>query len=57
MTNLGTCPCGNDLPDADSPLCEYCDYAESQPPHAGHYSHLGGTWFCDTCNSPCCELA
>lgn len=26
-------------------------------PHYGHFSRLGGTWFCDTCNSPYCELA
>jgi hypothetical protein len=26
-------------------------------PHVGHFSRLGGTWFCDTCNSPLCELA
>ena len=26
-------------------------------PHTGHYSRLGGTWWCDTCNSPYCELA
>ena len=27
------------------------------PPHRGHFSHLGGTWWCDTCNSPYCDLA
>jgi hypothetical protein len=26
-------------------------------PHAGHFSRLGGTWWCDTCNSPYCENA
>lgn len=26
-------------------------------PHEGHFSTLGGTWWCDTCNSPYCELA
>jgi hypothetical protein len=25
--------------------------------HAGHFSRLGGTWWCDTCNSPYCERA
>jgi len=25
--------------------------------HVGHYSRLGGTWWCDTCDSPYCELA
>lgn len=28
-----------------------------QAPHVGHFSHIGGTWWCDTCNSPYCELA
>jgi hypothetical protein len=27
------------------------------PPHMGHFSRLGGTWFCDTCNSPYCDRA
>ena len=26
-------------------------------PHEGHYSRIGGTYWCDTCNSPYCELA
>lgn len=26
-------------------------------PHKGHYSRIGGTYWCDTCNSPYCELA
>lgn len=25
--------------------------------HAGHFSRLGGTYWCDTCNSPYCDLA
>lgn len=25
--------------------------------HTGHNSHFGGTYWCDTCNSPYCELA
>lgn len=25
--------------------------------HVGHLSRLGGTWWCDTCNSPYCENA
>jgi hypothetical protein len=25
--------------------------------HTGHYSRLGGTYWCDTCNSPYCDLA
>jgi len=26
-------------------------------PHVGHWSQLGGTYWCDTCNSPYCDLA
>lgn len=26
-------------------------------PHVGHFSHIGGTWWCDTCNSAYCDLA
>lgn len=26
-------------------------------PHVGHFSRLGGTWWCDTCNSPYCDNA
>ena len=37
--------------DADDEL----DY--DGPPHEGHYSRLGGTWWCDTCDSPYCDLA
>jgi hypothetical protein len=25
--------------------------------HKGHFSQLGGAWWCDTCDSPYCELA
>lgn len=28
-----------------------------EPIHVGHFSRLGGTWWCDTCNSPYCDLA
>ncbi len=35
--------------DGEDPNCE--------PPHTGHFSRLGGTWWCDTCDSPYCELA
>lgn len=33
------------------------DRGASEPPHTGHFSHLGGTYWCDTCNSPYCDLA
>ncbi len=26
-------------------------------PHVGHYSRIGGTYWCDTCDSPYCVLA
>ncbi len=26
-------------------------------PHAGHYSRLTGAYWCDTCDSPYCDLA
>lgn len=26
-------------------------------PHVGHFSRLGGTWWCDTCDSPYCDRA
>lgn len=32
--------------------CEDTDHG-----HVGHFSRLGGTWWCDTCDSPYCELA
>lgn len=25
--------------------------------HVGHRSHFTGAWYCDTCDSPYCELA
>lgn len=28
-----------------------------EAPHQGHYSRLGGAYWCDTCNSPYCDLA
>lgn len=33
------------------------EQTEESEPHVGHFSRLGGTWWCDTCNSPYCELA
>lgn len=30
---------------------------DDETPHVGHFSRLGGTWWCDTCNSPYCDLA
>lgn len=31
--------------------------ADEDAPHVGHYSRLGGQYWCDTCNSPLCDLA
>lgn len=33
------------------------DQGDDDEPHTGHYSQLGGTYWCDTCNSPYCEQA
>jgi len=41
-----------DTHDADA--CPECN--PEAPPHVGHYSTFG-TYWCDTCNSPYCELA
>lgn len=32
-------------------------YSDHELPHEGHVPQFGGGWFCDTCNSPYCELA
>lgn len=37
-------------------LAELNEWGEPEPPHVGHFSRLGGTYWCDTCNSPYCEL-
>lgn len=33
------------------------DFLGESEAHVGHYSRIGGTWYCDTCDSPYCELA
>lgn len=50
------CECGNYLSDPDDTLCEHCDWVKDEPPHKGHWSRFGA-WWCDTCDSPYCELA
>lgn len=51
------------MPDADGepePVGWAVAYKPSEPEgeaHVGHRSHITGAWFCDTCNSPYCELA
>jgi hypothetical protein len=46
--------------DTFAPECERILRAmapDPDAPHVGHFSRLGGTWWCDTCNSPYCDLA
>ena len=50
------CECGNYLSDPDDKLCEHCDWVSDQEAHTGHWSRFG-TYWCDTCDSPYCELA
>jgi hypothetical protein len=35
---------------------EALELAREAEPHEGHFS-LWGSWYCDTCDSPYCELA
>jgi hypothetical protein len=39
------------------PLADGSVEPTGEPPHVGHFSRLGGTWWCDTCDSPYCDLA
>jgi hypothetical protein len=36
---------------------EFGPVDEPDERHFGHTSRLTGAWFCDTCNSPYCDLA
>lgn len=47
------CECGNRA--TVGILCEWCDDLAQSPPHEGHWSTFG-TYWCDTCNSPYCDL-
>lgn len=38
-------------------VLEVLEIEDVTPAHVGHFSRLGGTWWCDTCNSPYCDLA
>lgn len=50
------CKCGNKLQSDDiEGMCEWCENIASEPAHVGHWS-LFGTYWCDTCNSPYCNL-
>lgn len=48
----GDCP-NVDAVDNDGTSHDWTD----GPAHTGHYSRLGGTYWCDTCNSPYCDEA
>lgn len=48
------CECGNPV-NANLVWCDWCEAIADEPPHTGHYS-LMGTYWCDTCNSPYCDL-
>jgi len=56
--DLRRCDCTNPLSPDDpyNGLCEHCDSVKDEPPHVGHAAHFTGAWWCDTCNSPLCNL-
>lgn len=47
----------NYCPECDGQCVSENGHAELFEPHTGHFSHISGTWWCDTCNSPYCNLA
>lgn len=53
---MATCECGNAASAELDGMCEWCYSTADEPAHTGHWS-LFGTYWCDTCNSPYCELA
>ncbi len=42
---------------AGTPFAHLARNPSDEAPHVGHYSRIGGTYWCDTCDSPYCELA
>jgi NMD protein affecting ribosome stability and mRNA decay len=54
---MATCECGNAAQPELGGMCEWCYAVSDEPAHVGHYAHFTGAWYCDTCNSPYCELA
>jgi hypothetical protein len=48
------CECGNTA-EAGESTCEWC--TEDGEQHVGHVVRFSGTWYCDTCDSPYCDLA
>jgi hypothetical protein len=57
METIRRCDCTNPITDPDpvTTECDHCAWANAQPPHTGHFS-MFGTYWCDTCNSPYCDL-
>lgn len=49
------CPCGNAVESEGLTLCDYCDFAASEPPHELRGTLFGDTW-CVTCSSNYCDL-
>lgn len=54
-TDRTRCDCG-DYAEPGESLCDHCAWVSDQPAHVGHYSTFG-TYWCDTCDSPYCDLA
>jgi hypothetical protein len=42
-------------PDETEGYCTNCGLGNAW--HVGHRSSLSGSWYCDTCDSPYCNLA
>lgn len=47
------------LPPLPPPPPEAAEWLEwlDEAPHVGHRAHFTGAWYCDTCDSPYCDLA
>lgn len=42
--------------DGTAVYCVTCGLEGDDVPHKGHTLRLTGAWYCDTCNSPYCDL-
>lgn len=56
-TEPNLAPCGMHGAACCGDPADCTEDCSDEEPHVGHFSRLGGTWWCDTCNSPYCELA
>lgn len=45
------------LPPPPPEAAEWLERLTDEPPHVGHRAHFTGAWYCDTCDSPYCDLA